>query len=99
MLPWLIAGWILFGPRLKAAARPPSTSAPPPPQAPPLVAYIYQLPDDAFETVRMAIAEQPGGTPREMGIFSSEANALKVVQENGWALAWPGVQQLKERPQ
>lgn len=102
-LPWLIGAYILFG-RKPAASTPPSSTSPPP-RTVPLVAYLYQLPGDSYETVRVAVGQQPEGAidaterPTEMGIFSSEAEALRLlVQPKGWALAWPGVRQLEARP-
>lgn len=104
-LPWLIVGWILLGGRKPAAASQSSTSTPSPSAAPPRVAYLYQLPGDGYETVRVAVSNgQPveaaidQAHPLEMGIFSNEANALALVHSKGWALAWPGVKQLPDRP-
>lgn len=102
-LPWLVvAGLIVFGrPRPPASDRSststPRRPAPAPPPAP-LVAYLYQLPADGYETVRLGVAREPGGRPEERGIFSNPAAALKVIKDSGWALGWPDVRQLKERP-
>lgn len=103
LLPWLIGAWVLLGGRRPAAAS--STSKPTPSSTlPPLVAYLYQLPSDGYETVRVAVGKQPGDAmdqsrPTEVGIFASEAQALALlVQPKGMALAWPGVRQLAERP-
>lgn len=70
----------------------------------PLVAYLYQLPEDSYETVRVAVGKGADDTaeetpPREVGIFASEAEALRLlVHPGGMALAWPGVRQLQARP-
>lgn len=101
VLPWLIGGWILLGGRRAAQS---STSKPAPLTAPPLVAYLYQLPTDGYETVRVAVGKQPASAvdevpPVEVGIFSSEANALsQLVHPKRWALAWPGVRRLEGPP-
>jgi hypothetical protein len=102
---WLIGAWILLG-RKPAPASSTSKPAPLPTAAPPRVAYLYQLPGDAYETVRVAVSSQANPVedaidqahPIEMGIFSNEANALALVHSKGWALAWPGVKQLPDRP-
>lgn len=99
---WLAA--LLFLGRRDAAASTssrPSTS--PPRRTVPGVAYLYRLPDDGYETTRVAVALQPDDAaeesrPVERAIMSSEANALQLVRDNGWALAWPGVRELQDRP-
>ncbi len=102
LLPWLIGAWILLGGRRSAPAS--STPQPAPSTAPPPVAYLYQLPDDGYETVRVAVGRQPGDAmdqarPSEVGIFANEAQALALlVHPKGMALAWPGVRQLQVRP-
>jgi hypothetical protein len=65
--------------------------------APPVFAYLYQLPDDAFATTRMAFGETESGA-QEMGIFDSPDAARKVAESKGWRMAWDGVRQLKARP-
>jgi len=102
---WLIGAYLVFGPRPRAAAAAPTSSnTSPPPRTVPLVAYLYQLPGDSYETVRVAVGQQPEGAidqterPVEMGIFSNATNALQLVTSKGWALAWPGVRQLEVRP-
>lgn len=96
---------LLLGRRPAAAAGPTSSSTSPPPRTVPLVAYLYQLPQDGYSTVRVAVGQQPEGAidpherPTEMGIFASEADALRLlVQPKGYALAWPGVRQLEVAP-
>ncbi len=102
MLPWLIGAWILFG--RKPAPSASSTSKPAPSTLPPLVAYLYQLPTDGYETVRVALGKQPHDAmdqsrPQEVGIFANEADALALlVHPKGYALAWPGVKQLAAPP-
>jgi hypothetical protein len=105
LLPWLIGVWIVFGRKPAAVSSSQTSTTSPPPRTVPLVAYLYQLPGDGYETVRVAVGQQPEGAidkterPVEMGIFSNEAEALRlVVQPKGYALAWPGVRQLEERP-
>lgn len=101
LLPWLIGAWILVGQRKPApASSRPSTS---PPRTVPDVAYLYRLPQDGYETTRVAVAKQPADDvddvrPRERGVFSNEANAMKLVRDNGWSLAWAGVRELEDRP-
>lgn len=89
----------------KSAPSRSSTSTPAPsPTAPPLVAYLYQLPRDGFETVRVALGKHPDDAmdqapPIEVGIFANEAQALALlVHPKGYALAWPGVKQLEAPP-
>ncbi len=105
ILPWLIGAWLVFGRRPAPAQSSTSKPAPSstPPRTAPRVAYLYQLPDDGYETVRVSVSNQPDAAidnarPIEMGIFSNEANALALVHSKGWALAWPGVKQLPDRP-
>jgi len=105
VLPWLIGAWILLGGR---RASPSSTSklAPSKAPTPARVAYLYQLPHDGYETVRVAVSpSQPvedaldHAGPSEVGIFANEAQALALlVHPKGWALAWPGVKQLAAPP-
>jgi hypothetical protein len=103
VLPWLIGAWILFG--RKPAPPGSSTSKPATsPTSPPPVAYLYQLPTDSYETVRVAVGRQPDDAidrapPKEVGIFANEAAALALlVHPKGYALAWPGVKQLAAPP-
>lgn len=101
VLPWLIVGYILLRPRAQPAAA--AVPAKPKraweqPKAP-SVAYMYRLPEDSYETTRLALQQAPDGPIQEMGIFSSPANALSLINDEGWALAWPEVRELKERPQ
>ena len=104
LLPWLIGAWLVFGRRPAPARSSTSTPTPStPPRTAPRVAYLYQLPDDGYETVRVAVSNQPDAAiddarPVPMGIFSNEANALALVHSKGWALAWPGVKQLPDHP-
>lgn len=98
LFPWLIVAWLLYGrKRGPSTATPTQQQQPPTSPKPPPLAYIYQLPDDGYATVRMAFG-QPDQPPREMGIFGSEAEALKVAKSKGWQLAWQGTRQLSERP-
>lgn len=104
VLPWLIVGWLILG-RQRAPASASSTSKLVP-STPARVAYLYQLPGDGYETVRVAVS--PGqpvedaldqARPSEVGIFANEAQALALlVHPKGWMLAWPGVKQLQDRP-
>ena len=94
---------LLSGGRKAAAPTSPKQSTSPPARTVPHVAYLYRLPGDGYETTRVAMAAQPDDAseearPIEMGIFSNEANALALVHSNGWALAWPGVRELEQRP-
>lgn len=98
LLPWLIVGYIVLRPRPAAAAPAPKPAPWQQPKAP-SVAYMYRLPDDAYETTRLALQQAPEGPIQEMGIFSSPAAAMSLAKEQGWPLAWPEVRELKERPQ
>lgn len=79
------------------AAPPANNDGTPMSDAPPVYAYLYQLPDDSFSTTRMAFGPQ-GAVPQEMGIFDSPGAAAKVAGQNGWKMAWNGVRQLSTRP-
>ena len=92
MIPWLIAGWILFGQRPRGRAE--SSTLKPAPSTPPLTGYLYRLPDDAYETTRLALTIE--GKDRQVGIFTKPADALAVVQQKGWALADANIRELKE---
>ncbi len=67
------------------------------PAAPIAMAYLYQLPADGEETVRVAFGP-PGREPREMGIFGSRAKAEEIARGKGWRFAWDGVRQLATVP-
>lgn len=103
ILPWLIGAWILLG-RTSAPSKSSTSKPAPSPSTPPLVAYLYQLPSDAFDTVRVALGQHPDDAidqapPVEVGIFANEAQALALlVHPKGYALAWPGVKQLAAPP-
>ena len=65
--------------------------------APPVYAYLYQLPQDSFSTTRMAFGPA-GATPVEMGVFGTPQAAAALAATKGWRLAWDGVRQLQARP-
>jgi hypothetical protein len=65
--------------------------------APPTVAYLYQLPQDSFSTTRMAIGPK-GSAPTFMGLFGTPDAATKLATSKGWQLAWSGVRQLTSDP-
>lgn len=95
-LPLLIVGALLLGGR--AATKATTTARAPEPQPPPgpqTFAYLYRLPGDAYETVRMA-SGVGGAKPVEMGIFAAPAAAVAVAHANGWRLAWEGVREMEK---
>jgi len=81
-------------PRLPSSTRPPAYGLPwRPPSPPKKFAYIYQDPNEI--QIRMAIGTSPRDA-REMGLFGSEAMAVKVAREQGATLAWQGVRELRK---
>jgi hypothetical protein len=94
--PWALIAWLVMKDKKAAASTSKKPNGKPAPPAP-TRAFLYQLPSDGYETVRMSFAP-PGQRPREMGIFQNEAAALKVAKGKGWKLAWPGVRQLQSAP-
>jgi len=79
------------------AAPPANPDSSPMGDAPPTLAYLYQLPQDAFTTTRMATGPK-GSTPSEMGVFGTPDAAIRLATSKGWQLAWNGVRQLNTRP-
>lgn len=63
----------------------------PTPAAPPLIAYIYQRPDEL--AVRMSVGTSPA-TATERGIFGTLEKAQAVARSSGFRLAWEGAKQL-----
>lgn len=58
--------------------------------------FLYRLPNDGYETTRLALDFDPGGV-RTVGIFQNPGEALKVAAAKAWAVP-PDVQQLTVSP-